>query len=106
VKLFLVNLVLGSLLVAAPVLAQRGGPTHLRISSANMTCAQVKTAVRNHGAVIIYSSQHIYDRFVAHRGYCAFDQILRSKAVRSADKVRCYAGYVCRQYDRDDYFRP
>lgn len=76
-----------------------GGPAHVRVYSPQMSCAQVKEAVRANGAVIIYQSDMIYDRYVAHGGYCASGEITVGAYVQSADQASCYAGYVCRRND-------
>lgn len=78
-----------------------GGPARVRVFSPNMTCAQVQSAVKTHGAVIIYSSAHIYDRYVAHRGYCSSHEEAQSAWVPTSDSASCLAGSVCRVDDRD-----
>jgi hypothetical protein len=67
-----------------------------------MSCAKAKALVDTHGAIVLYSSPYIYDRYVAHQGYCsnAGDQTTRPAYVPTRDTAQCWVGYYCAQDNR------
>ena len=71
--------------VASPALAQRSYPT----------CAQARAAVQNNGAAVIHTAPGIYDRYVAHVGFCPRGDFLRSAFVATRDNPECFIGYTC-----------
>lgn len=85
------------LFVAAMALAFSGSalanyanePTHKRIYGPKITCSAIQSKVARHGAVIVYSSSDIYDRYVAHAGYCPMGYDLTSGWVRASDTDQC-----------------
>lgn len=89
-------------------------PAHAisRYNSQGMTCAQVQSTVRSEGAVILrYTSRRnpslpLYDRYVAHGGFCAGGEYAASATVPTSDTPNCYVRY-CRalNYDDDILFR-
>jgi len=71
-----------------------------RPSTYNMTCSQARDMVRTHGAIVMnygYSdgAGHLYDRFVAHGGYCSPHEETRPFWARTRDSGSCFIGYTC-----------
>ncbi|HRO66136.1 MAG TPA: hypothetical protein PL182_01075 [Pseudobdellovibrionaceae bacterium] len=101
-KTMFMTAVLGSILFTGAVATAQlgGGAAKARAYAPHMSCAQLKQMVADEGAVIIYSSNHIYDRFVANQQYCASGQETEWKTVNAADDAQCFAGYICKQHDR------
>ena len=61
----------------------------------DMTCSDARQMVRNEGAVILWSSDDIYDRYVAHQGYCQRDETTEPAYVPTSDCSHCFVGYRC-----------
>lgn len=38
--------------------------------STSVSCSQLQTDLQTAGSLIIYRAPHLYDRYVAHAGYC------------------------------------
>lgn len=76
------------------------GPTHTRINSRGMSCASVQNAVAANGAVILYYGEGLYERVVAHQGYCSRPANDETKPFWApAADGWCFAGYTCESYD-------
>lgn len=73
---------------------------HARPDSMNMTCAEAKNLVDAHGAIVIGTGPHIYDRYVAHGGYCMSGEVAKPAWIETADDFQCMVGYRCAQDDR------
>lgn len=73
------------------------GATHTHINSRTMSCAAVQNAVSVNGSVILHYGNGLYERVVAHGGYCdhASDEVAEAFWAPSADDAQCFAGYVC-----------
>lgn len=68
---------------------------HARPYLPNMSCASAKNLVDTRGSVVLSTSQHTYDRFVAHQGYCARGEEARPAWVTTRDSHSCFIGYTC-----------
>lgn len=69
------------------------------VASANyttdMSCREARDLVQSHGAVVLYESPHLYDRYVFHAGYCMQGETTKPAWIRSADDQQCFVGYTC-----------
>jgi hypothetical protein len=70
---------------ATPALAQRSYPT----------CAQAQASVQRAGAAVIHTAPGVYDRYVAHPGFCPQGDYLRRAYVATRDTPACFVGYTC-----------
>jgi hypothetical protein len=75
-----------------------------RYNSQSMTCERVQATVRREGAVILsYTGRGnapLYDRYVAHSGFCNGTDITRITSVPTSDNSRCIV-YRCFQKSHD-----
>ncbi|MGE0500068.1 MAG: hypothetical protein AB7I79_00280 [Rhizobiaceae bacterium] len=77
-----------------------------RYNSKGMSCDNVQSVVRNEGAVILRypssrSGMTLYDRYVAHRGFCAHGEVTRVAGVPASDTRQC-AVLKCEPISDDD----
>ncbi len=63
-----------ALLSAALALAVTGVAAQPRPSTQQMTCGQIRGLVASQGAVVLNTSPTTYDRFVASRAFCQFNE--------------------------------
>jgi hypothetical protein len=82
------------LLCVFPLAAEARRPESWRFS-----CGDLRALVQQNGAVVIATGPDLYDRFVAHGGYCMFGEVTVPAYVPARDRELCQVGYVCR--DRD-----
>ncbi len=80
-----------------------------RYNSQGMTCGGVQSTVRSEGAVILRyksktSGMTLYDRYVAHGGYCSHNEVSRAAAVPSKDRSQCPVLKCFPRPDEDDWF--
>lgn len=75
---------------------------HARPDSTAMTCAEAKDLVSAHGEIVIGTGPHLYDRYVAHGGYCELGTVAEPAWIKTADDAQCLVGYRCVQDDRGD----
>lgn len=75
---------------------------HAAPYTTQMTCAQAKGLVDKSGAIVLHHSQFIYDRYVAHQGYCGQGggHTTRPAFVPTRDNGSCWVGYYCAQDNR------
>lgn len=66
-----------------------------RADSRSMTCNEARTVVMRHGAIVLSTGQHTYDRYVAHERFCSPHQMAERAAVPSRDAAACFVGYRC-----------
>lgn len=71
--------------------------------SKNMSCAAAKDLVTANGAIVMnydYSARAgwLYERFVAHGGYCGGGEITKAAWVETNDSASCFIGYTCEQH--------
>jgi len=60
------------------------------------SCAANQQSVRENGAIVLGTGGYTYDRFVAHRGFCQFDEYVEPAWVPSRDTPQCFVGYRCK----------
>lgn len=66
-----------------------------RYNSMQLSCDQAQSRIQREGAVILrYQSKRVqglplYDRYVAHGGFCPADQYAKLEVVPTADTNRC-----------------
>lgn len=80
--------------IAASLLASLSA-AEARQSTLSMSCGQAVAVVRSHGAVVLSTGRHTYDRFVASAGFCMPDEYADSAWAPTRDG-RCHLGYVCK----------
>lgn len=109
-----------ALAVAAVVaLVPAGAAAGGSIDASQLGCAAVKQILDHQGAAIVHSPiphapfnlaeqffaggrNNVYtDRYVAHRGYCRFNERLRARPVATRDTARCYLNYCEDRPTRD-----
>ena len=67
-----------------------------RPSTTNMTCEQAKTLIQTHGAAVLSTGPHEFDRFFPSRLFCSVlneDPVPRSAP--TSDIPECKIGYTC-----------
>jgi hypothetical protein len=67
-----------------------------RPSTERLTCSQARAIVASHGAVILNTGPHTYDRYVRDQGFCGLAEVAETVWERTADVVQCPVGYRCR----------
>ena len=89
-------------LVILPVLALISalsglGPhaAEARPDTRSMTCAQAQDFVRRHGAVVMTTGRHTYQRIVSQHRYCDPWQQLFPERAPTRDAPQCVVGYRC-----------
>ena len=65
--------------------------------SRNMTCAETRQFVSNHGAVILHYGDGLYDRYVSSGQYCERDQVTEPAWLPTSNSSECFVGYTCRE---------
>lgn len=83
------------LLVIAGLLASTAA--YARPYTPSMSCADARALVRSSGAVVLSTGDGLFDRYVAHRGYCQRDEVTRPAWVPTRDSNACKVGYTCEQ---------
>jgi hypothetical protein len=81
---------------ALAVLAANAALAQPRPSTTAMSCAQAHVLVASRGAIVLSTGPHTYDRFVAHAGFCQYDETTEPAFERAADNPQCFVGYRCR----------
>jgi hypothetical protein len=74
-------------LMADVALAQMEPPT--------ITCAKARGQVQARGAAVVYSSRHIYDRYVIDQRFCAHGETTRAAFIPTRDDPACFVGFRC-----------
>ena len=72
-----------------------------------MSCGEAQSLVGSHGAIVMSTGRHTYERFVATRGYCLLGEHAWPAYAPTADARQCPLGYVCRPGRtpwQDDFF--
>ena len=77
-----------ALIVAGSAWAQR--PNTL-----NMSCAEARGLVAAHGAIVLGTGTHTFDRFVASPGYCLHGEYAYNASAPTRDRAMCALGYRC-----------
>lgn len=93
-----------ALLAVLLALVTTGANAQPRPSTQNLTCGQAAGLVASRGAIVLNTSRTTYDRFVASRGFCQFDEVLEPVWAPTRDVAQCFIGYRCSQNTDDDFF--
>ena len=88
-----------AILSAALALAATGAVAQPRPSTQAMTCGQTQALVASRGAVVLNTSPTTYDRFVASRAFCQFNETIQPIWAPTRDTPQCPIGYRCREAD-------
>jgi hypothetical protein len=66
-------------------------PAHAqaRPDARSMTCDEVRTLIRQRGAVVLTTGRYTYKRFVAHRGFCLYSERIGHEWVETSDTPEC-----------------
>ncbi|MFK5978511.1 MAG: hypothetical protein QM488_06465 [Rhizobiaceae bacterium] len=75
-----------------------------RPDSRRMTCDQAYNLVQRYGAVVMSTGRYTFERVVADRRWCQFEEVIQRFNVPTLDDHRCRVGYKCVSgslYDRD-----
>jgi hypothetical protein len=93
-NLALLLAVLAAASLSVDVAQAQGRPDSLR-----MSCASARALVSTRGAIVLGSGRDLYDRYVATRGFCQRDEILKPAWVPTGDTRQCFVGYRCERID-------
>lgn len=97
-----------TLILAAALMFSGTAEAISRYNSTTLSCAAARSHVATEGAVIFrYPSIRnpgltLYDRFVAHRGFCSWSETTTAKSVPTVDG-ECTL-LACRQTNDHDFF--
>jgi hypothetical protein len=72
------------------------GAMAARPSTLAMTCDQARGFVAAHGAVVLTTGPHTFERFVVHSGFCEWDEYADPAWAPTRDTHQCPVGYVCK----------
>ncbi|AOO80604.1 hypothetical protein [Bosea vaviloviae] len=70
-----------------------------RPSTTNRPCSVNRQSVAANGAIVLGTGGYTYDRFVANRSFCEFDEGVEPAWVPSRDTPSCFIGYRCKSRD-------
>ena len=59
------------------------------------SCGEAQATVSARGAAVIRTAPHVYDRYVAHAGYCFPTQYAKPVYAATWDNPHCPIGRVC-----------
>lgn len=81
-------------------LVMTGAWAQARPTSYQMTCDEARSLVQENGAIVMnygYSEKAgwLYNRYVAHRGYCNPGEVIQAAWAPTMDQDHCRVGYVC-----------
>lgn len=60
-----------------------------------MSCAQAQSFIRQRGAAVVDTGPRTFERIVANRSYCDFDQRIRPFYNKTRDVPKCNVGFEC-----------
>jgi hypothetical protein len=86
------------LLIAAGALAMIASTAQAqsqRPHTQNMLCSDAKALVARRGAVVLYTGEDLYDRYVRDQGFCEREQTIQPARVPTRDWAQCFVGYRC-----------
>ena len=69
------------------------------------SCSQAQATVAARGAAVIYTAPNIFDRYVAHRGFCAPTQIAKPTLAATYDNPQCMVGNTCVERETESRWR-
>jgi cobalamin synthase len=67
-----------------------------RPDTRTMSCAAAQALVRNQGAIVMTTGQYTYERIVANRSFCDWDEDTWIKIAPTLDNPKCRVGSYCR----------
>jgi hypothetical protein len=74
-----------------------------RTDTTTLTCRDAAGLVDQAGAIVLSTGKpYLYDRFVAHAGYCGAGEKAAAAYVKTLDNSRCKIGYSCVSAGSDD----
>lgn len=94
---------MGRLMAAAALVAAALSAAEARPMSSRMACTEVQKLVARSGAVVMNFTPATYDRVVADSRWCLRTERLDPLYVPARDSGACFAGYVCRERDFNDW---
>jgi hypothetical protein len=71
------------------VTIQAGEAQSRRVDSRSRTCAQVQSLIDQHGAVLLSTGVHTFDRYVSNRNQCQHGEVLYREFIPTKDTGRC-----------------
>jgi hypothetical protein len=71
-----------------------------RPSTVAMNCQRAAGLVASHGALVLGTGGHTYDRFVIDRRFCLRSEVTEPAWVPAGDTPQCFVGYRCKEADR------
>ncbi len=71
------------------------GAAFARPDTRTMSCGQARSLVLRHGAIVLTTGPHTYDRFVSDGGYCDSAYGPQIAYVQTRDFAQCPVGYRC-----------
>jgi hypothetical protein len=83
-----VEILIASLFIIAPASAQRP-------STLSMSCGEARAIVASHGAIVLSTGAHLYNRYVRAPGFCGLGNWAERATVPTADVRQCPVGYIC-----------
>ena len=89
--------------VAATALMTLSAAAQGRPDARTMSCGEVQALIDRHGAVVLTTGQHTYDRYVASRRFCLPAELPKRASVPTRDTPNCPV-YRCDHFDPDDDF--
>ncbi|MGL4727670.1 MAG: hypothetical protein ACRCWO_02840 [Bosea sp. (in: a-proteobacteria)] len=60
-----------------------------------ISCGQARALVNSRGAAVVYSSRHIYDRYVTSAQFCSVGETTKAAFIPTTDTYQCFVGYRC-----------
>ncbi|MDJ0931870.1 hypothetical protein [Breoghania sp.] len=84
-----------SILILVSCILSVGSAYAARPDTRSMTCAQAQDFVRCHGAVVMTTGPHTFQRFVSQQRYCDRWQQLFPERAPTRDNSQCVVGYRC-----------
>jgi hypothetical protein len=94
------------IVVSVALVLTAASSVEARPSTLSMSCHQAQRMVASHGAVVMTTGPHTYDRFVANPGFCEVAEWAHSATAPTKDAADCPMGYICNTapplwYDHD-----
>ncbi|MCO5142108.1 MAG: hypothetical protein M9962_03350 [Oligoflexia bacterium] len=69
---------------------------YARPNTANMSCSQANDLVQRSGAIVMsHGASYLYQRFVAHGGFCLGGEKAAAAYAKTLDSNSCKVGFVC-----------
>jgi len=67
-----------------------------RPDTRTMSCAAAQALVRSKGAIVMTTGQYTFERIVANRSFCEWDEDTWIKIAPTTDNPKCRVGSYCR----------